>query len=217
MLRLFIVAAALLLPACATGMSKKECLAADWRAIGYEDGAAGRDISAASARRASCANNAKTTLDMDQYLAGREEGLGEFCRPANAFDYGARGGRYAGACEGRDERVFVEAFEKGARLHALVLARDHALGALIEAERRLDRIEAEITHHEAALVSPTTPHLERADHLLAVKDARDARLRARDARSDRANEHDRAEYELEAYRRRLAGFDEAVRASTASY
>jgi hypothetical protein len=32
------VAAAVVLSACATGMGKDECVAADWRTIGYEDG-----------------------------------------------------------------------------------------------------------------------------------------------------------------------------------
>ena len=46
MRRIALLLFSLLLAGCAGGMSKKECLYADWRAIGYEDGAQGRDASA---------------------------------------------------------------------------------------------------------------------------------------------------------------------------
>ena len=115
---------------CASGMSKEECLYADWRAIGYEDGAAGRDAAAIGSRRVACADKAKVTTDMEAYLRGREHGLWQFCRPANGFDYGARGGRYAGACQGRDEGLFVAAYEKGLKLYGLTSSYEAASRAL---------------------------------------------------------------------------------------
>src|SRR3990167_8939124 len=91
MRRIALLLFSLLLAGCAGGMSKKECLYADWRAIGYEDGAQGRDASAIGSRRVACADKAKVTPDMEAYLSGREKGLDQFCRPANGFDYGSRG------------------------------------------------------------------------------------------------------------------------------
>jgi hypothetical protein len=204
MLRLLIISAFALLAGCASGMTKSECLVADWRAIGYEDGAAGREVGAVTPRRSACAKKAQVGVDMDAYLEGRAAGLAEFCRPASGYDWGARGGRYAGQCEGRNERLFVAAYEKGARLYGLVVERDAAGNALAAAERRLAEVDRAIAFHEAALISPATPHLERIDHLAAIKSARDDRDRARDEIGWRADALARAEDALENYRVRIA-------------
>jgi hypothetical protein len=204
MLRLLIISAFGLLAGCATGMSKSECLVADWRAIGYEDGAAGREVGAVSPRRSACAKKAQVAVDMDAYLEGRAAGLAEFCRPASGYDWGARGGRYAGQCQGRDESLFVAAYEKGARLYGLVVERNAAESALNSAEHRLAEVDRAIAFHEAALISPATPHLERIEHLAAIKAAREDRDRARDENSWRADALARAEDALEDYRMRLA-------------
>lgn len=120
-MRLIVVFVALFaLAGCASGMSKDECLYADWRAIGYEDGAAGRSATAVSPRRVACAKKAGVTPDMEAYLAGRDDGLEQFCRPANGFDIGARGVRYTGVCQGSSEGAFVAAYEKGLTLHGLI-------------------------------------------------------------------------------------------------
>ena len=63
---------AVLLTGCAGGLSKDECLYADWRAIGYEDGARGAPASAVSSHRQACAKKAGVTPDMSEYLAGRD-------------------------------------------------------------------------------------------------------------------------------------------------
>lgn len=204
MLRLLIISASGLLAGCASGMTKSECLVADWRAIGYEDGAAGREVGAVTPRRSACAKKAQVAVDMEAYLAGRAEGLGEFCRPASGYDWGARGGRYAGQCEGRNESLFVAAYEKGARLYGLVAERDAARSALAAAEYRLAEIDRAIAFHETALISPTTPHPERIDHLAAIKAAREDRDRARDDIGWRADALARAEDALEDYRLRVA-------------
>lgn len=205
---------------CASGMSKEECLYADWRAIGYEDGAAGRDAAAIGSRRVACADKAKVTPDMEAYLQGREHGLGQFCRPANGFDYGARGGRYAGACQGRDEGPFVAAYEKGLKLYGLTSNYEAASRALANAHADLDSIEHSITHAQAALVNPATPHPARLDHLAELKTLYDRRDKVRDAIPMLVRDVDRAEAELEDYRRETEENQHArgvSRASTASY
>ena len=217
---IFVAALLLVLSGCASGMSKEECLYADWRAIGYEDGAAGRNASAMSSRRVACADKAKVTPDMEAYLAGREAGLDQFCRPASGFDYGARGGQYAGACQGRDEGSFVAAYEKGLTLYALTSKFDGASRALAAAHADLDAIEHSITHAQAALVNPATPHPARLDHLAELKTLYGRRDKVRDAIPVLANDVDRAEADLEDYRREMADRDyarSALRPSNARY
>lgn len=210
MRKVFIAVPFIALAGCASGMSKEECLYADWRAIGYEDGAAGLDAGAISSRRTACADKAKVTPDMEAYLAGREGGLDQFCRPANGFDYGARGGRYAGACQGRDEQGFVAAYEMGLTLYGLTQNFNAASRALANAHADLDSIEHGITHAQAALVNPLTPHPARLDHLAELKTLYDRRDKVRDAIPRLVDDVDRAEGELEAYRRET----EASRYST---
>lgn len=189
---------------CASGMSKKECLYADWRAIGFEDGARGADASSIGSRRVACADKARVTPDMQAYLAGREEGLDQFCRPANGFDYGSRGGRYSGACAGRKEGAFVAAYEKGLALHGLVSSYEAAMQALANANADLNNIDHQIAHAEAALISPATPHPERLDHLAELKTLHQRRDKVRNAIDALSRDVDRAEAELEDYREEIA-------------
>lgn len=208
------------LSGCAGGMSKKECLYADWSAIGYEDGAQGRDASAIGSRRVACADKAKVTPDMEAYLAGREKGLDHFCRPANGFDYGSRGYSYKGVCSAREEGAFVAAYEKGLTLHGLIAKFDAASRALASAHADLDAIDHQIAHAQAALVNPATPHPARLDHLAELKTLYSRRDKVRDAIPDLARDVDFAEAELEDYRQEVADRDyvnEAVRASAVRY
>jgi hypothetical protein len=220
-MRFILLAVTLLtLAACAGGMSKEECLYADWRAVGYEDGAAGLDASAIGSRRVACADKAKVTPDMTAYLAGREEGLNQFCRPASGFDYGARGHRYAGACSGRDEDRFVAAYETGLMLYGLLQNVDAARRALANAHAEIDSLDLRITNAEAALISPTTPHAERVEILVDLKGMHQRRDKVRDAVDDLAFDVDRAEAALEDFRRENDSRDYAqgaLRAMSASY
>lgn len=218
----FAVLASLLLAlaGCAGGMSKEECLYADWRAIGYEDGARGADASAIGSRRVACADKAQVAPDMEAYLAGRERGLDQFCRPASGFDYGSRGYSYTGACASRDEGAFVAAYEKGLTLYGLVENYDAASRALADANADLDNIDHEIAHAQAALVNPVTPHPERLDHLAELKTLYTRRDKVRDAIPNLAHNASLAEAELLDYRREMAGRDyagQALRATAASY
>jgi tetratricopeptide (TPR) repeat protein len=214
-----ILLAPLALAACASGMSKKECLYADWRAIGYEDGAAGRDAGAIAHRRAACADKARVTPDMEAYLRGRDAGLEEYCRPANGFDFGARGGRYTGACEGLNEAAFVTSYERGFALFGYATQLDAARAALANAHADLDRIDHDIAAHEAAIISPATPHPARIDHLAALKHLHEDRARVRAALPDLARDVEAAEDDLNAYQRALAALDDkgAARPTPARY
>lgn len=154
-------------------MSKDECLYADWSAIGYEDGAAGRPVSAVSPRRAACANKAGVTVDMTAYNAGREEGLYLYCRPSNGYAVGARGGRYYGVCANDDEEDFLMAYEMGRRLYSLEQNVAAAAGRVRQAQQDLHNTEHHIAATQAALVSPSTPMADRPALLLEMKELYD--------------------------------------------
>ena len=87
-------------------MSTEECLTADWRAIGYEDGAQGQNPDYFGERRKACAEHG-ITADFDAYLVGRAEGLALFCRPPNGYRLGVRDYNYSGVCPVELEDAFL--------------------------------------------------------------------------------------------------------------
>src|SRR3989337_3049438 len=86
----------LALSACAT-MDRNECLTVDWQTVGFEDGVAGYSGDRIGQHRKACAKHG-VTPDLTAYQAGREEGLREYCVPANGFRLGSQGGSYSGMC-----------------------------------------------------------------------------------------------------------------------
>ena len=203
-IKILILAMSMLLAGCAGGMSKDECLYADWRAIGYEDGARGASATAVSPRRQACANKAGVTVDMESYLAGRDEGLEEYCQPAKAFSVGAAGGRYYGVCSGPEEDEFLNAFQSGNQLYILKGNASAAANRLYKAEHRLTDLRHSIDEAELALISPATPHLERVDILVDLKNMREEHERIAASLGPLAYDVERAEEELADYRAYLA-------------
>ena len=65
-----ILAVLALLQGCAT-LDKDECMLADWRLIGYQDGVAGKSATVVGKYREDCAKHA-VVPDLDAYRAGRE-------------------------------------------------------------------------------------------------------------------------------------------------
>lgn len=93
---LIILTGLLLLAGCAT-LNKDECLTGDWRDIGFKDGANGEVAARIEKHREACADHG-VRPDERLYLAGRAEGLREYCQIDNAFQSGLKGRRYNGVC-----------------------------------------------------------------------------------------------------------------------
>jgi len=102
------------LSACAT-LNKDECKTANWRVIGYEDGANGYLPSRIGQHRSACAEYG-IRPDLDAYNNGRAEGLQQYCIPANGYKLGLSGNTYNGACSGYNESQFLGAFDTGKEL-----------------------------------------------------------------------------------------------------
>jgi hypothetical protein len=85
--------------ACATTGVDERCSNTDWYAVGLDDGRAGHPADRIAHHRKACA---KLGIEPDElrYLQGRRDGMGEYCRPDNAFREGLAGRDYQGGCEG---------------------------------------------------------------------------------------------------------------------
>jgi Protein of unknown function (DUF2799) len=99
------------LAGCAT-MDKDECLVADWRLIGYQDGAQGKSAATIGSYRKDCADF-HVAPDLDAYQVGRREGLLQYCVPANGYRLGVAGRAYNAVCPAGVERSFRAAYSTG--------------------------------------------------------------------------------------------------------
>ena len=109
---------AMLLAGCAT-LTPEQCRHADWRQIGFSDGAGGASAARINDHAKACAE-AGVKPDLDSYLRGREQGLTTYCRAENGFTVG-RGGGYANAadCPESMKYAFMEQYRRGQQIHLI--------------------------------------------------------------------------------------------------
>lgn len=148
------------LGSCTTTLSKNECMAMDWRTLGFEDGARGHPASRIGVHRKACGEHG-VAADFDAYQAGRSEGLLEFCTAANGYRIGAAGGQYAGVCPVEREGEFLRAFSEGHEAYVL-RSRVNSTSSQLSAQRReLERLEKAMVKSSAAAVDEETTREER--------------------------------------------------------
>jgi hypothetical protein len=178
-----------------SSMSANECMATDWRTVGYEDGVAGYSGDRVGKYRKSCSKHG-ITPDLGQYQAGRDQGLREFCKPLNGFRIGSGGRGYSGICPSPLDAPFLEAYESGRHLHSLrerVADAAHDISALREESERID---ANLASAAAQILDSATTTERRAQLLIDSKHMaeRKGEIRTRIPQRER---------DLEAYRREL--------------
>ena len=139
--------AAAFLAGCASGPGKEQCVATDWRTVGYEDGLRGFAAERIGVHRAACGKHG-VTPDLAAYLQGRERGLQEYCLPKNGFRAGLNGGGYANVCSGPTEAAFVDAYRWGRQIY-------DARSALYQTQAQLNRSRDGLVQTNTAMASVT--------------------------------------------------------------
>ena len=186
---------------CAS-MDREECLTVDWRTVGYEDGVAGYSGDRIGQHRKACAKHGVTT-DLVAYQAGRQEGLREYCVPANGFRLGSQGGNYAGLCPADLDPAFTDAFQSGRQLHTLE-SRLASVSHELNAKRNsLRNAESDIVTRSARAISSEATAEERAQAVVDVKQLgeRVGRLKTEIRQLEQERVH--CERDLEDYRATL--------------
>ena len=156
----FLLAAIGIISGCST-MSADECVTADWRTIGYEDGAKGREASAISRHRKACAKHG-VTANFDAYEEGRHEGLREFCRPTNGYRIGRKGATYDGVCPRDMEDEFLAAYEDGYEHFRLEKDVRNIERDIRRVDRDLDQAHVDLETLEIDLVADGIDSTERS-------------------------------------------------------
>ena len=160
------LATAALVGGCATGMGKDQCVTADWRTIGYEDGVHGFAPDQIGSHRVACAKHG-VTPNLAAYMEGRERGLVTYCQPRNGYRVGVSGGGYANVCSAATEPAFVNGYGWGRRIY-------EARSELNSTQARLRSARDGLAHTDSAIASATAelllPNLPRDRRIYLAQD-----------------------------------------------
>jgi ribosome modulation factor len=140
-----------LLHGCAT-LNKDECMLADWRLIGYEDGVAGKSAAAVGEYREDCAKHA-VVPDLAAYRSGREEGLLEYCKADNGYRLGTAGRSLAAVCPTALEGDFRDAWNNGRTLYLARSAVNKTHSRINNHKQTLSSLEETRAQKLAALIA----------------------------------------------------------------
>ena len=162
-----ILAAIAALTGCSS-MSEKECLSTDWRTVGYEDGVNGYSGDRIGRYRNMCSEHG-VTPNLAEYQAGREQGLHEFCKPANGFRVGAHGASYGGVCPAELDQSFVDAYQSGHQLYVLRSRVSSTQNEIYSMHNELDRIDSDLVNVGTRILDPTVTNDQRAQLLVDSK------------------------------------------------
>ncbi len=113
---------AAILGSCQT-LSKKECLTANWEALGEADGAAGRPSDHILKHNKACAR-VDIVPDQTLWLAGRERGLVSYCTPRNAVRVGLSGRLHHNVCPPEKQAAFQQGYDVGSEVERARSRRD---------------------------------------------------------------------------------------------
>ncbi|MDH3589617.1 MAG: DUF2799 domain-containing protein [Gammaproteobacteria bacterium] len=187
LLALCTIGVAALATGCATTMSQTECVAADWYAIGLEDGARGQAMTRLTTHRKQCGEFG-VTPDVQAYQQGRFEGLDYFCTLSNGLQVGKNGQSYAGACPSGLEYYFLTGYRLGREIHRVRKDMYSNRSAVKKAEKELqseevtDERTAELRYRlrtlerEFGRMQSRLEYLELEEQRIVVSDARSANL-----------------------------------------
>ncbi|MCK5480043.1 MAG: DUF2799 domain-containing protein [Gammaproteobacteria bacterium] len=141
----------LLMQGCAS-LNKEECMVADWRLIGYQDGVAGKSPAAVGEYRKDCAKHA-VVPDLDAYQAGRNEGLLEYCKVDNGYRLGTSGRGLSTVCPSHLEAAFRVAWNQGRELYQARAAVKQTHSQINKQQQALHDLEEDKKYKLSELVS----------------------------------------------------------------
>ena len=158
----------LYLNGCAT-MNEAECLNADWKIIGIEDGSEGRAPSYLGLHRSACATY-NVTPDLEAYMQGHQIGVKHYCTPANGYNVGEAGKTYNGVCPPQLEANFLANYEHGYEHYKWQRELDNIDSSIQYNTGKINDLKKEISELENQIVSNGTTEALRASLLEKIKE-----------------------------------------------
>jgi len=151
-----------------SSMSASECIATDWRTVGYEDGVVGYTGDRIGRYRKACSEHG-VAPDLAEYQLGREQGLQEFCKPLNGFRVGASGNSYNGVCPADVDAAFTDAYQSGRQLYTLRSRVSSTSNEISSMRYELDRLDRDLISVGAQILDSSLTHEQRAQLLVDSK------------------------------------------------
>jgi len=127
---------------CAT-MSESDCVSADWREVGRNDGLEGRRQTQLGRHHEACGRYG-ITPNRDEYMAGREAGLTVYCTQDSGYWEGRNGDGYERVCPASSEPDFLSGYRAGQSLYEAVQNIVSVQGQMESAKARIRSLEDEI-------------------------------------------------------------------------
>jgi prefoldin subunit 5 len=152
------------LSACAS-MSKNECLNANWKTIGYEDGSLGRAETMIQQHRKACAK-VNVSPDLNQYLSGHREGVRVYCKKSTGYQLGVSGGAYANICPADLEPLFLKAYRIGQELFSI--------------RQEISRIESAVTGYRNSIADLEKQKQDAKQLIVESSSAKEKRLQLKE-------------------------------------
>lgn len=139
----FILFSGLLLISCQT-LSKDECIAADWRVIGEQDGGNGYDAQRRFGKHVKACEKAGVIPDQTIWNEGYQRGLISFCTPLRGLSHGQSGGVYHNVCPPAVEGGFLNGYNLGRAENQKKADIRNLESRISTAEREIDDLEDKI-------------------------------------------------------------------------
>ena len=132
---------------CAT-MSESECINADWREVGRNDGLEGKPHTQLARHYDACAKYG-ITPNREQYNAGREAGLVIYCTQDSGYWEGRNGAGYQRVCPASAEPAFLAGYRTGKDVYDALENVRSIRAQIASAKDRVGSLEDEIRKLES--------------------------------------------------------------------
>ncbi len=139
----------LVLVSCAS-ISKEECQAGDWQAIGLRDGQAGRSLDYINNHFKACAE-VGVRPNQSEWQAGRLQGLPMYCTPEKAYQLGRDGNSVNNVCPASQARMLSRANSWGQDYYEVGQKIDELKSERRQLEKLLAAMTGELTEEQMAL------------------------------------------------------------------
>jgi uncharacterized protein DUF2799 len=158
----------LLLNACAT-MNEAECINADWKIIGIQDGSKGKLPAYIGEHQSACSQYNVTPI-LETYMEGHRIGVQQYCTDINGYNLGENGSTYNGVCPANLEENFLIAYNHGYEHYILNNQIEDVISSISNAEYEIDNIKNEVSELEEKLISDDTSKEQREILLQEIKE-----------------------------------------------
>jgi len=149
-------------------MNKEECINANWKIIGLQDGSRGKLAAYVGEHQSACSEY-NITPNLELYMQGHELGVRQYCTVTNGYNLGKSGSSYNGVCPQSLEAKFLVAYNHGYENYQLNRQIQVLENSISSATREIDDLKTEVSELENKLISDGISKEQRESLLNNIK------------------------------------------------